>query len=89
MYQAAERYGVGPDQILIDVKAYPIGSESVKGLNFCAETLESLPLIKAIHSDLKTTVGVGNLTNGLAQKPYMRKVLTSVFLDEAHHTLPS
>ena len=28
-------------------------------------------------------MGVGNLTNGLAAKPYMRKVLTSVFLDEA------
>ena len=26
---------------------------------------------------------VGNLTNGLAAKPYMRKVLTSVWLDEA------
>ncbi len=26
---------------------------------------------------------MGNLTNGLAKKPYMRKVLTSVFLDEA------
>ncbi len=81
--QAADRYGVGPDQILIDVNAYPIGSESVEGLNFCTETLESLPRIKAIHPDLKTTIGIGNLTNGLAQKPYMRKVLTSVFLDEA------
>ncbi len=81
--QAKERYNVLPDQILIDVNAYPIGSESVEGLNFCAETLEALPRIKAIHPDLKTTIGVGNLTNGLAQKPYMRIVLTSVFLHEA------
>ena len=55
----------------------------MEGLNFCAETLDCLPRIKAIHPDLKTTIGVGNLTNGLGQKPYMRKVLTSVFLDEA------
>ena len=48
-----------------------------------AETLKSLPRIKKIHPDLKTSIGVGNLTNGLAKKPYMRKVLTSVFLDEA------
>ena len=68
---------------MIDVNAYPIGSESVEGLNFCAETLKSLPRIKKIHPDLKTSIGVGNLTNGLAKKPYMRKVLTSVFLDEA------
>ena len=74
---------MNPDQVLIDVNAYPIGSESVEGLNFCAETLASLSRIKAIHPDLKTTIGVGNLTNGLAQKPYMRIVLTSVFLDEA------
>ncbi len=81
--QAKEKFGVTPDQLLIDVNAYPIGSESVEGLNFCAETLDCLPRIKAIHPDLKTTIGVGNLTNGLGQKPYMRKVLTSVFLDEA------
>jgi 5-methyltetrahydrofolate--homocysteine methyltransferase len=81
--QADEKHGVTPDQILIDVNAYPIGSESVEGLNFCAETLKSLPRIKKIHPDLKTSIGIGNLTNGLANKPYMRKVLTSVFLDEA------
>jgi len=81
--QAKEKFGVTPDQLLIDVNAYPIGSESVEGLNFCAETLDCLPKIKAIHPDLKTTIGVGNLTNGLGQKPYMRKVLTSVFLAEA------
>ncbi len=81
--QAQEKHHVTPDQLLIDVNAYPIGSESVEGLNFCAETLKCLPRIKAIHPDLKTSIGVGNLTNGLASKPYMRKVLTSVFLDEA------
>jgi 5-methyltetrahydrofolate--homocysteine methyltransferase len=81
--QAKENHNVTPDQILVDVNAYPIGSESVEGLNFCAETLKCLPRIKAIHPDLKTSIGVGNLTNGLASKPYMRKVLTSVFLDEA------
>ncbi len=81
--QAGEKFNVLPDQIIIDVNAYPIGSESVEGLNFCAETLKCLPRIKAIHPDIKTSMGVGNLTNGLAAKPYMRKVLTSVFLDEA------
>ncbi len=81
--QAGEKFNVEPDQILVDVNAYPIGSESIEGLNFCAETLKCLPRIKTIHPDLKTSIGVGNLTNGLSAKPYMRKVLTSVFLDEA------
>ena len=81
--QAKEKHNVTPDQILMDVNAYPIGSESIEGLNFSVETLKCLPRIKAIHPDLKTSIGIGNLTNGLASKPYMRKVLTSVFLDEA------
>jgi 5-methyltetrahydrofolate--homocysteine methyltransferase len=75
-------YGVKPDQILIDMNVFPIGSESVEGMNFALESLEAIPKIKAIHPDLKTTCGVGNLTNGLGSKPYMRKILTSVFLDE-------
>ncbi len=80
--QAGEKYGVTPDQILIDINAYPIGSESQEDMNFSLESLNSLPRIKAIHPDLRTSIGVGNLTAGLGQKPYMRKVLTSVFLDE-------
>lgn len=81
--QAGDKHGVSPDQILIDVNAYPIGAESKEGQNFCAETFKCLPRIKSIHPDLKTTIGVGNLTAGLGKKPYMRKVLTSVFLHEA------
>ncbi len=80
--KAASKHQVGPDQILIDINAFPIGSESDDSINFSLESLNAIPDIKAIHSDLKVTIGVGNLTNGLAQKPYMRKVLTSVFLDE-------
>ena len=75
-------YGITPDQLFIDINAFPIGSESVEGLNFSLESLESLPAIKAIHPDIMTSIGVGNLTNGLAKKPYMRTVLTSVFIDE-------
>ncbi|MBM3290390.1 MAG: 5-methyltetrahydrofolate--homocysteine methyltransferase, partial [Candidatus Hydrogenedentes bacterium] len=79
----AARHGVAPGQILIDMNVFPVGSESDESMNFAVESLEAIPLIKAIHPDLRTTCGVGNLTNGLAKKPYMRKVLTSVWLDEA------
>ncbi|MBI2426089.1 MAG: homocysteine S-methyltransferase family protein [Candidatus Hydrogenedentes bacterium] len=81
--RALERYGVTPDRIFIDVNCFPIGSESGEGLNFSVETLEAIALVKAKYPTVNTTLGVGNLTNGLAKKPYMRKVLTSVFLDEA------
>ena len=47
------------------------------------ETLEGIRLVKEHYPGAKTVLGVGNLTNGLAAKPYMRQVLTSVFVDEA------
>ena len=83
MVEEAGKYGVNPDQIMVDMNVFPVGSESDESLNFALESLEAIPLIKAIHPDLMTTCGVGNLTNGLASKPYMRTVLTSVWLDEA------
>ncbi|MDH5560845.1 MAG: dihydropteroate synthase, partial [Deltaproteobacteria bacterium] len=81
--KAQREHGIKPEQIMIDINAFPIGAESVEGMNFAVESIKSIAKIKGIHPDLKTTIGVGNLTNGLANKPYMRKVLTSVFLDEA------
>lgn len=80
--RAGEKYGITPDRIFVDPNCFPLGSESDESMNFALETLESFPLIKARFPTVGTTCGVGNLTNGLAKKPYMRKVLTSVFLDE-------
>ena len=79
----AAEHGVAPGQLLIDMNVFPIGSESQEGMNFALESLEAIPRIKAIHPDLRTVCGVGNLTMGLARKPSMRTVLTSVWLDEA------
>ena len=81
----AARHGVAPSQIYIDMNIFPLGSESDPSMNFALESLEAIPLIKAIHPDLRTICGIGNLTNGLAKKPYMRKVLTSVWLDEGRN----
>lgn len=79
----AAEYGVGPDQLFIDMNVFPIGSEPREDMNFALESLEAIPGIKHIHPNLLTVCGVGNLTTGLAQKPYMRMVLTSIWLDEA------
>lgn len=81
--ELAGQFGVAPGRIFVDMNVFPLGAESVAGMNFALESLEAISLIKAIHPDLRTTCGIGNLTNGLAKKPYMRKVLTSVWLDEA------
>ncbi len=81
--RALERYGVPHAHILVDVNVFPIGSESDPNMNFAVETLEGVRLLKERYPETMTILGVGNLTNGLAAKPYMRLVLTSVFLDEA------
>lgn len=81
--RAGAKYGVAPDRIFIDVNCFPLGSESVEGMNFAVESLNAIKAVKAKFPTVNTTIGVGNLTNGLAKKPYMRTVLTSVFLDEA------
>ena len=81
--RAREKYGIAPERIFVDVNVFPIGSESTPGMNFTTETLEGIRLVKERYPGAKTILGVGNLTNGLAAKPYMRLVLTSVFLDEA------
>lgn len=78
-----DKYGLRADQFFIDVNVFPVGAESVEGMNFAVESLEAIPMVKSLHPDIRTIVGVGNLTNGLAKKPYMRTVLTSVWLDEA------
>lgn len=76
-------YGVKAEQIFIDINAFPIGSESDGKINFALESIKAIPGIKALAEGVRTSIGAGNLTNGLGKKPYMRKVLTSVFLDEA------
>ncbi|HPU97049.1 MAG TPA: vitamin B12 dependent-methionine synthase activation domain-containing protein, partial [Candidatus Hydrogenedentes bacterium] len=81
--RARNRYGISPDRLFVDVNVFPIGSESDESMNFAVETLEGIRLVKEKYPDTRTILGVGNLTNGLASKPYMRTVLTSVFLDEA------
>lgn len=78
-----DKYGVKAGQLMIDMNAFPIGSESEEGMNFALESLKAIEGIKAIHPDIMISLGVGNLTNGLAKKPYMRKVLTSVFMQDA------
>jgi 5-methyltetrahydrofolate--homocysteine methyltransferase len=81
--RAREKYGITEDRIFVDVNVFPIGAESDPGQNFAVETLKGIRLVKEDYPNTRTILGVGNLTNGLAAKPYMRLVLTSVFLDEA------
>mgnify|MGYP000856963842 FL=1 len=81
--EKAGEYGVSPQRLFIDVNVFPIGAESDETQNYALETLKGIEKVRNEIPEAFTIIGVGNLTNGLAQKPHMRKVLTSVFLDEA------
>ncbi len=81
--RARDRHHVPPGRLFVDVNVFPVGSEADERQNFAMETLEGVRLVKERFPETHTILGVGNLTNGLAKKPYMRRVLTSVFLDEA------
>lgn len=76
-------HGLRADQLIVDVNAFPIGSESDENMNFAVESLKSISMIKNLHPNIMISMGVGNLTTGLGKKPYMRKILTSVFVDLA------
>ena len=81
--RAHEHHGLPRENIMVDVNVFPIGAESAPGSNFALETLDGIARVKKAYPNVLTILGVGNLTNGLAAKPYMRMVLTSVFLEEA------
>jgi 5-methyltetrahydrofolate--homocysteine methyltransferase len=81
--KAHQKWGVPYENILVDVNVFPVGSEADESMNFALETLEGVALVKKEIPGVHTTLGVGNLTMGLGKKPYMRKVLLSVFMEEA------
>jgi 5-methyltetrahydrofolate--homocysteine methyltransferase len=81
--KAHSKWKVAHENIFVDVNVFPVGSESDPEVNFQLETLEAIRLVKQRFPAVHTTLGVGNLTMGLAKKPYMRKVLLSVFMEEA------
>lgn len=81
--EKANEYGVPSHRLFIDVNVFPIGAEPDETQNYALETLQGIEWVRKEIPSVFTIIGVGNLTNGLAQKPHMRKVLTSVFLDEA------
>ncbi len=82
--RACDEYHLSPDQIIIDVNIFPIGSEGDKKANYAQETLDAIRHLRQKYPQILLSLGVGNLTTGLAKFPFMRRVLTSVFVHKAH-----
>lgn len=78
---AVDRYGMEPGDLLFDCLTFPLsgGQEDLRG--DAMETFNAIRQIKAELPGVHTVLGVSNCSFGL--KPPLRRILNSVFLDEA------
>jgi 5-methyltetrahydrofolate--homocysteine methyltransferase len=78
---ATEKYGIRPADLIFDVLTLPISTGQVEYRTAGRETLEALRRIKQELPEVKTILGVSNISFGL--NVYARRVLNSVFMHEA------
>jgi 5-methyltetrahydrofolate--homocysteine methyltransferase len=78
---ATKKYGIRPVDIIFDALTLPISTGQDEYRNAGVETLNAIKLIKKELPDVKTILGVSNISFGL--DAYSRRVLNSVFMKEA------
>ncbi len=75
------RYGMRPEDIIFDTLTFTLGSGDEEFRRAGIETIEGIRRIKARFPEVKTLLGVSNISFGLS--PQLRHVLNSVFLHYA------
>jgi 5-methyltetrahydrofolate--homocysteine methyltransferase len=78
---ATKKYGVRPVDIIFDALTLPISTGQEEYRSAGMETLNAIKRIKQELPDVKTILGVSNISFGL--DAYPRRVLNSVFMHEA------
>lgn len=78
---AQDEYGVPHEALVFDVLTFPITTGQEELRNAAVETIEGIRLVKQQVPGCFTTLGVSNLSFGVA--PHGRAVLNSVFLKHA------
>jgi 5-methyltetrahydrofolate--homocysteine methyltransferase len=78
---ATKKYGIRPVDIIFDALTLPISTGQEEYRSAGMETLEAIKRIKHELPDVKTILGVSNISFGL--DAYPRRVLNSVFMHEA------
>jgi 5-methyltetrahydrofolate--homocysteine methyltransferase len=78
---AAQKYGIRPVDLIFDALTLPISTGQEEYRTAGIETLNAVKRIKQELPDVKTVLGVSNISFGL--DVYPRRVLNSVFLHEA------
>ena len=78
---ATEKYGIRPVDLIFDALTLPISTGQDDYRMAGIETLNAIKGIKTELPDVKTILGVSNISFGL--NAYARRVLNSVFMKEA------
>jgi 5-methyltetrahydrofolate--homocysteine methyltransferase len=78
---ATNKYGIRPVDIIFDALTLPISTGQEEYRSAGMETLNAIKRIKQELPDVKTILGVSNISFGL--DAYPRRVLNSVFMHEA------
>jgi 5-methyltetrahydrofolate--homocysteine methyltransferase len=78
---AADEYGVPAEALIFDVLTFPITTGQEELRRAAIETIEGIRLVKERIPGCFTTLGVSNLSFGVA--PHARATLNSVFLKHA------
>jgi len=78
---ATGTHGLRAQDLFFDMLTFTIGSGDKTLFTAAVETLDAIEQFKQAHPDVFTVLGVSNISFGL--RPGMRKILNSVFLNEA------
>src|ERR1700691_1014688 len=78
---ATEKYGLHPEDLIFDALTLPISTGQEDYRTAGIETLNAIRQIKKELPDVKTILGVSNISFG--RDAYPRRVLNSVFMHEA------
>ena len=78
---ATKKYGIRPVDLIFDALTLPISTGQEEYRTAGIETLKAVKQIKQELPDVKTVLGVSNISFGL--DAYPRRVLNSVFMHEA------
>jgi len=73
-----EKYGLGPEDIIFDPLVFPCATGDENYIGGAVETVEGIRLIKQALPDVRTILGISNVSFGLPAGA--REVVNSVFL---------
>jgi 5-methyltetrahydrofolate--homocysteine methyltransferase len=72
------KYGLKPEDIIFDPNMFPVGSGDPQYIGSAVETIEGIKMIKEKYPEVKTILGLSNISFGLPDAG--REVLNSVYL---------